>query len=111
MREHYDHLNNLLGALPCSNSYRASSDLNSILTKYKKVLDYVNSYNDDYKSVTTVYYYDITDIHDNIEDSLNASTSAEKYRAFEKAKALLQSDITALATLIHPVNEYAVAMA
>lgn len=101
-------LNNLVNALPAKNSYRSSSELNVILNKYLKILDYVNSYNENYRSATRIYYSDITNIRDNIEQLLIAESPQEKDKAFESAKNELKADLHALAILIKPHEEQAV---
>ncbi len=100
-------LNNLLTALPGANSYRSSSELTGILNKYIRILDYVNSYNPEYKSATRVYYSDITTIRDNIQNLSYASSQQEKDKAFERVKKGLKTDLLALATLIQPKEEFA----
>lgn len=73
-----DHLNHLLECLPSINSNGRFSDLNGIFDKYTKILDFMNSYNENYKRATSVYYTDINTIGDNIHVSLYAETQGEK---------------------------------
>lgn len=100
-------LNTLVASLPIENSYRSSSELNSILNKYVRILDYVNSYNPEYKSATRVFYDDITTIRDNIHQLLIADSLQEKDKAFESARNELKTDLQALAILIKPSEELA----
>ncbi|MCW3106971.1 MAG: hypothetical protein JWQ09_1477 [Segetibacter sp.] len=100
-------LTSLITSLPCENSYRSSSELNGILNKYLRILDYVNSYNQEYKSATRVFYADITTIRDNIHQLLIADSPQEKDKAFENAKNELKTDLHALAILIKPQEELA----
>lgn len=105
MKDQLQHLNNLLECLPSSTSCRGVSDLNYILVKYKRILDFVNSYNDNYKRATSLYYNDINTIRDNIEQSAYAETQKEKITAFESARDELKKDIQALSILIRPQEE------
>lgn len=102
MKEQLQHLNCLLESMPSSNSSKSFSELNAILEKYTKILDFVNSYNEVYKRATSVYYTDINSIRDNIQESLYAETQKEKNNAFDNARNELQRDIQALAILIKP---------
>lgn len=105
MKEQLDHLNHLLECLPSISSSRSFSDLNGILDKYTKILDFVNSYNENYKRATSVYYTDINTIRDNIQDSLYAESQREKNLAFESAGNELKKNIHALTILIKPEGE------
>lgn len=107
MKEQLQHLNNLIDCLPSIHSSKSFSELSRILDKYKKILDYVNSYNEDYKRATSVYYTDINTIRDNIQVSLYAETQSEKKEAFENAGNELKKNIQALAILIKPEEELA----
>ncbi|MEJ7683269.1 MAG: hypothetical protein WKG06_36505 [Segetibacter sp.] len=99
------HLNDLIECLPSINSSRSLSELNGILDKYTKILDFVNSYNENYKRATSVYYTDINTIRDNIQESLYAESQKGKNTAFENARNELKKDIQALAILIKPQEE------
>ncbi len=105
MQEQYQILIQLLKNFPENNSYKSCSELSLILNTYKRILDYVNSYNQDYKSATGIYYTDITSIRDNIDQSVNSASSKEKSAALESAKNELKSNIQALAVLIQPKEE------
>ena len=105
LNEHCYQLNNLVRALPSENNYRTSSELNRILNTYLKILDYVNSYNEVYKSATRIYYSDITNIRDNMQQLVIAESAQEKDKAFESAKNELKTDLHALALLIKPQEE------
>ncbi|WP_018613926.1 hypothetical protein [Segetibacter koreensis] len=107
MKEQLQHLHNLLETLTSSTSSKSFSELNRILEKYTKILDFVNSYNDSYKRATSVYYTDINSIRDNIQESLYAEAQKAKDTAFENARNELQRDIQALAILIRPEEELA----
>lgn len=100
MVEQSQYLLQLKQSLPSYNSSSSCSELNTILSKYTKILDYCNSYNEDYKRATTVFYADISSIRDNIQQSLYATSQEEKSKAYELAKVELQRDIDALAILI-----------
>lgn len=102
MTEQSSELRLLLMSLPKDSSYKSISLLNQVLTKYIKILDYVNSYNPEYKSATTVYYADIPAIRDNIQELLNASSLPEKDKAFDSVRNELQINLHALAVLINP---------
>ncbi len=105
---HSSQLLSLLNDIPVQNNYKSSSELNRIFSKYLKILDFVNSYNSIYKSVTGVYYSDITNLRDNIHQLLTAETSREKDLAFERATNDLRTDLHALSILIKPQKELAV---
>ena len=105
MKEQLQHLARLLESLPSSNSCRGLSDLSGILGKYTRILDFVNSYNEDYKRSTTLYYSNITSIRDNIQQTLYGCSLKEKTMAFENARTELNTDIRALTILIHPQQE------
>ncbi len=105
MKEQLQHLNGLLESLPPATSCRGVSDLNAILSKYTKILDFINSYNENYKRATSLYYGDINDIRDDIELSVYAETPKEKNLTFESARGKLKKDIEALSVLIRPQQE------
>lgn len=105
MKEQLQDLNEFLEYLPSSTSSRGISDLMVILIKYTKILDFVNSYNDDYKRATSPYYNDINFIKDDIEVSLYAKFQQDKTVAFENARDKLKKDILALSILIKPHEE------
>lgn len=105
MNDQLQHLNWLLDRLPSSTSCRGISGLTVILNKYKKILDFVNSYNDDYKRATSLYYNDINSVIVNMELSAYAESPEEKTEAFESAKNELRKDIQALSILIRPQEE------
>ncbi len=105
MKDQLQHLDHLLDCLPSSTSCRGVSDLNYILEKYKRILDFVNSYDDNYKRATSLYYNDINTIRDSIELSAYAETQNEKIMAFESARDELKKDIEALSILIMPQVE------
>jgi two-component SAPR family response regulator len=107
MKEHFNHLLSLINSLPEFDSSRSYSQLNSILSEYTKTLNAVNSYNDNYKRDTNVYYNDISEIRDNIQTSLSASSPIQKNIAFNDARKALKSNIEALATLVKPQEEFA----
>ena len=100
MKEHYESLVSMLGYPPSFNLCSGYSALNSMLNKYLNVLNYFNSYNDDYKGATTLYYMDISNIRDHIQQSAYATSPEEKAAAFRKARKELTANIQALATLI-----------
>jgi hypothetical protein len=110
MKEHFNHLLSLVDSLPNFDSTRSYSELNIILREYTKTLDWVNSYNEICKRNTNVYYTDISEIRDNIQRSLSASSNNHKYIAFDEARKALKSNIEALATLIKPQEEFAEAV-
>lgn len=101
MTNHAGQLEQLLISLPSENNYRSVSEINSIITQYLKILDYVNGYNPEYKSITRVYYSDITNIRDHIQISLVGNSEPEKEYALECAKKELKNDLSALALLIN----------
>lgn len=105
MKEQLMYLDNLLGCLTSPNSSKCFSELNRILEKYTKILDFVNSFNDPYKRASSVYYTSINSIRDNIQVSLYADTQNQKYIAFDDARNQLKKDIQALAILIKPEEE------
>lgn len=105
MQEQLQHLNVLLEDLPSSTSCRGFSDLNIILSKYTKILNFVNSYNDNYKRATSLYYNDISFIRDNIELSVNAARPEEKDVTYKSARDKLKKEIEALSILIKPQQE------
>ncbi len=105
MQEQLQHLNILLDGLPSSTSCRGFSDLNVILSKYTKILNFVNSYNENYKRATSLYYNDISCIRDNIELSVNAARQEEKEVTYESARDKLKKEIEALSILIKPQKE------
>lgn len=105
MKEQLQHLNTLLECLPSSTSCRGFSDLNVILSKYTKILNFVNSYDDNYKRTTSLYYSDISFIRDNIVISVNATEEKEKSMRYENAKEKLKKGIEALSILIRPQEE------
>jgi hypothetical protein len=110
MKQHFNHLLSLINSLPDFDTTRSYSQLNSILSEYTKTLDAVNSYNDIYKRDTNVYYNDISEIRDNIQRSLSASSPNQKNIAFNEARKALKSNIEALATLVKPQEEFAEAV-
>lgn len=105
MQEQLQDLNILLDSLPSSTSCRGFSDLNVILSKYTKILNFVNSYNENYKRATSLYYNDINFIRDNIELSVNAARQEEKEVTYESARDKLKKEIEALSILIKPQQE------
>ncbi|MCW3114374.1 MAG: hypothetical protein JWR18_2770 [Segetibacter sp.] len=105
LHEHCFQLNNLITTLPTENTYKSISELNRILNKYLKILDYVNSYNEVYKSATRVYYSDITSIRDNFDQVLMANSHQKKEKAFTNATNELKADLHALALLIQRQEE------
>ena len=105
MYEQYKHLVQLIIMIHECNTYKSSSELNLILSKYISVLNYINGYNEAYKSATNIYFTDITDIRDCIQQSLVSTNASEKINAFETAKTQLKKDLSALATLIQPREE------
>lgn len=105
MKEQYEILTQLLNNFPEIDSYKSCSQLTTILGRYTRILDFVNSYNPDYKMTTGIYYNDITSIRDNIDQSVNSASSKEKSAALESAKKQLRSNIKALALLIEPQVE------
>ncbi len=105
MKEQLQHLNDLLECLPSINCSRSFSELSSILDKYTRILDFVNSYYDNYKRATSLYYTDINTIRDNIQVSLYAESQREKHLAFENAGNKLKKNIQALTILIKPEEE------
>lgn len=105
MKEQLQHLNDLLESLPSIHSCRCFSELSGILNKYTRILDFVNSYNENYKRATSVYYTDINTIRDNIQTSLYGDSQREKSMSFENARNDLKKDIQALAILIKPQEE------
>lgn len=105
MQEQLQHLNILLDTLPSSTSCRGFSDLNIILSKYTKILNFVNSYNENYKRATSLYYNDISFIRDNIELSVNEARQEEKEVTYESARDKLKKEIEALSILIKPQQE------
>ena len=107
MSEHSYELMQLCNSLPAGIGYSSISALNEIFNKYLKILDYVNSYNESYRSATRIYYTDISNIWDNIQDLLNTESILEKERAFENAKRELKTDLHSLALLIKPEGQYA----
>ncbi len=110
MKEQLQHLNYVLENICSFNSSRSFSEINGILEKYTKILDFVNSYNETYKRATSVYYKNINSIRDNIQEALYAISSGEKDTAFKNARNELKKDIQALSVLIKPAEEL-VAMA
>ncbi len=101
MDEQIRELNVLIGSLPpSSNLPKGYSQLNNVLSRYTAILDYFNSYNDDLRIATSVYYSDITDIRDNIQISLYSRDNGEKDAAFHVAKRKLETDIQSLVTLV-----------
>ena len=108
LASHSSELIALINDLPTENNYKSSSELHTILIKYLKILDQVNGSSEAYKSATRVYYADITNIRDNIQQLLVADTHDDKNLAFEKAKKELQADLRALARLIKQQEEPAV---
>lgn len=107
MKEQYEQLTRLLECLPENNTYKSSSELNLILDKYTKVLNYLNGFNEAYKRATNIYFTGITNIRDNINQSVSANTFEEKNIAFNQAKCELKSDLYALAILIQPSDALA----
>lgn len=105
MKEQLHHLNELVECLPCATSSRGVSDLNILLSKYTKILNLVNSYNEKYKRATFLYYNNINNIKDYIELSVYTESHKEKNTAFESARGELKKDIQALSTLIKPQQE------
>ena len=108
MKAQLQHLNVLTETLPSSTSSRGFSDLNVILSKYTKILNIVNSYNENYKRATSLYYNDISFIRDNIELSVNATRQEEKAVTFESARDKLRKEIEALTILIKPQEDLVV---
>ena len=109
MKEQFETLKSLTNFYPNFNSCSGYSELNSVLNKFTQLLNYFNSYNDDYKRATTVYYNDISSIRENIQHSLYAASQDEKVKAFENAGKELRSNIRALAALVKPREEMAMA--
>ncbi len=109
MKEQLETLNSLTNFSPSFNSCSGYSELNRVLNKFTQLLNYFNSYSDDYKAATTVYYNDISSIRDNIQRSLYATSPEEKVKAFENAGKELRSNILALAALVKPQQEMAMA--
>ena len=109
MTEQIETLNTLASFSPRFNSCSAYSELDAILSKFTQVLNFFNSYSEDYKRATTLYYSDISSIRDNIQYSLYAPSQEEKIKAFESAGNELRANILALATLVKPHEEMAVA--
>src|SRR4051812_18028311 len=107
MSYHSSELMQLCDSLPSAIGYSSISALNQIFNKYLKILEYVNNYNESYRSATRIYYTDISNIWDNIEDLLNTESIWEKERAFENAKRELKTDLHSLALLIKPEGQYA----
>jgi len=107
MKDQLQHLNNQLDSIPSANFCRGFSELNRILENYTKILDSANSFNDDYKRATIVYYPDINVIRDNIQESLYAETQQKKCAAFDKARTELKKDIQALTILMMTETELA----
>ena len=105
MKEQHQQLIGLVELLPANNSARSCSQLNTILTKYNNILDYINGYNAELKRATSVYYTDIASIRDNIQQSAYSTSQREKDEAYEKAMNELKTDIQALAMLIQPEDE------
>ena len=105
MTEQLQHLNYLLEDLPSSNSCRGVSDLNIIFSKYTKILDSINSCNENYRKTTLLYYGEINFIKDYIELSVYSETIKEKTLAFESAREKLKKDIYALSILVKPQEE------
>lgn len=102
MTEELQKLDILVNSLPATDSARSYSQLNVVLSKYTSILNYINSYNEEFKRATSLYYNDIPAIRDNIEYSLYSSSPKEKTTAFLNARKELETDIQALATLIKP---------
>jgi hypothetical protein len=107
LSQHSSELMHLCNSIPSGLGYSSISSLNEIFNKYLKILDYVNNYNDSYRSATRIYYTDISNIWDNIQDLLNTESIWEKERAFENAKRELKTDLQSLALLIKPQEQYA----
>lgn len=105
MKEQLKDLSCLLEAIPSSSYSKSFSEINRVLVKYTKILDFANRYNEMYKRATMVYYPDINVIRDNIHESLQAETQSEKNMSFDKARNELRKDILALATLIKNEKE------
>jgi len=105
MKEQLLHLDNLLECVTSYTSSKSFSELNRILEKYTKILDYVNAFDESYKRASSVYYNGINLIRDNIQISLYADADNIKETAFEDARNQLKKDIQALATLIRPEQE------
>jgi hypothetical protein len=96
MNEQSCKLTRLLEELPSHNSYRSISQFHQIFNQYLKILDSVNSYNEVYKSATRIFYSDIVDIRDHMQELLNADSHQDRERAFERAKSELTTDLCAL---------------
>src|SRR3954452_7180101 len=105
INEHCYQLTMLLESLPAHNGYRSISELNQVFNRYLKILDSVNSYNETYKSATRIYYADITDIRDNMQELLNADNPVDREKAFQNARNGLTADLRALSTLLKPHPE------
>jgi hypothetical protein len=105
MKEHFPFLLSSAEALPTYESCSSYSQINAILSQYISVLNFANSYSDDYKRATNIYYTDISNIRDNIQRSLYATSYDEKKMAFEDAKNELKADIKALAILCKAQEE------
>jgi hypothetical protein len=105
MKEQLYYLDKLLEQLTLSDWSKSFSELNRVLEKYTKILDFVNGYSDTYRIATSVYYTDINSIRDNIQRSLYAKSQQEKDLAFKNARNELKKDIQALLTLIKPAPE------
>jgi len=105
MRQQFEHLTSLIASLPNLDSSHSYSELNTILSEYTKTLNYINSYNENYKRATNVYYNDISSIRDHIQMSVLATTPNQKSVAFKDARNELKLNMEALATLIKTEDE------
>lgn len=105
MKQQYSLLIELLHELPDQKTARSSSQLNVILQKFIRILDYINGCSDELKRATSVYYSDISSIRDNIQQSLYTTEFSDKDHSFIAARVELKNNIEALATLIQPQED------
>ena len=104
MKEQVDNLTQLIESLPTFSLTSGYSELNSILYKFTGILNYFNSYNEDYRRATNVYYADLSTIRQDIQESLYAKSYNDKVSAFEAAKKDLRSNMLALIMLAKPAQ-------
>ena len=109
MKEQFQKLVSLIECLPGYNSSRAYSELNSILNTYNSVLNDISNYGDEYKRTANLHFPDVSNIRENIQLSLEDMPEEQKVKAFEKARQELKSNIEALATLLKPKENVALA--
>ena len=105
MKQQLQDLDSLLQYLPSSTSCRGISDLNFVLSKYTKILDFVSCCSENYRRATSLYYSGLNYIKDNIDISVYAEPGKEKNSAFESARDKLKKDIEALSMLVKPQEE------